>query len=57
MTSMAGAALADLGFFERIEKGIANESRIALARVSAGKIEGMASEASRAANNIVRRLK
>lgn len=57
MTSMAGAALSDLGFFERIEKGIANESRTALARVSAGKIEGMALEASKSANNIVRRLK
>jgi hypothetical protein len=57
MTSMAGAALVDLSFFDRIEKGIANESRIALARVSAGKIEGMASEAAKSANNIVRRLK
>lgn len=57
MSSMATDALAELGFFERIEKGISNESRIALARVSAGKIEGMATEAAKAANNIIGRLK
>jgi hypothetical protein len=57
MTSIGASALKDLGFFERIEKGIANESRIALARVSAGKIEGMASEAAKSANSIVGRLR
>jgi hypothetical protein len=57
MTSMADDALRDLGFFQKIERGIANESKIALARVSAGKIEGMAQEAAKSANNIVRGLK
>jgi hypothetical protein len=57
MTSMADDALRDLGFFQRIERGIANESKIALARVSAGKIEGMAQEAAKSASSIVRRLK
>lgn len=57
MTSMATDALRDLGFFQKIERGIANESRIALARVSAGKIEGMAAEAAKSANSIVRGLK
>ena len=57
MTSMADDALRDLGFFQKIERGIANESRIALSRVSAGKIEGMAQEAAKSANTIVRRLR
>ena len=57
MNSMATDALRELGFFQRIERGIANESRISLARVSAGKIEGMAAEAAKSANNIVRGLK
>jgi hypothetical protein len=57
MTSMADDALRELGFFQKIERGIANQSRIALARVSAGKIEGMAAEAAKSANSIVRGLK
>ena len=57
MNSMANDALRDMGFFERIERGIANESKITLARVSAGKIEGMAAEASKSAKNIVKGLK
>jgi len=57
MTSMADDALRELGFFQKIERGIANESRIALSRVSAGKIEGMAQEATKSANTIVRRLR
>jgi hypothetical protein len=57
MTSMADDALRELGFFQKIERGIANESRIALARVSTGKIEGMAAEAAKSANSIVRGLK
>jgi hypothetical protein len=57
MNSMANDALRELGFFQKIERGIANESRIALARVSAGKIEGMAAEAAKSANSIVRGLK
>jgi hypothetical protein len=57
MTSMGDDALRELGFFQKIERGIANQSRIALARVSAGKIEGMAGEAAKSANSIVRGLK
>ena len=57
MNSMANEALRDMAFFERIERGIANESKITLSRISAGKIEGMAAEASRSAKNIVRGLK
>jgi hypothetical protein len=57
MTSMADDVLRELGFFQKIERGIANESRIALARVSTGKIEGMAAEAAKSANSIVRGLK
>jgi hypothetical protein len=56
MTTNALDALHDLKFFERIEKGIQQESRVVLARVSAGKIEGMAKDAAVAANNITRRL-
>jgi hypothetical protein len=57
MTSMGDDALRELGFFQKIERGLANESRIALSRVSAGKIEGMAAEAAKSANRIVRGLK
>lgn len=57
MTTMGDKALADLGFFERIEKGIANESRVTLARVSAGKIEGMAAQAAASALKIAKGLK
>lgn len=57
MTSVAGQALTDLGFFERIERGILQESKITLARISAGKIEGMASQAAKSADNISRRLR
>jgi UDP-N-acetylglucosamine enolpyruvyl transferase len=57
MATMGNNALEDLGFFEKIEKGIANESKINLARVSSGKIEGMASAAASSANKIVRGLR
>ena len=57
MTNTANDALKELGFFDRIERGIQSESRIVLSKISAGKIEGMASEAAKAAENITRRLR
>lgn len=57
MTSMAGQALKEFGFFEKIEQGIANERRIALGRISSGKIEGMALNAAKSANKIAKGLR
>lgn len=57
MKKKAKKVLTDLGFFERIEKGIEKESRVILARISAGKIEGMAASASSSARNISRSLR
>ena len=57
MTNQGTKALQDLKFFERIEKGIANESRIALSRISRGKIEGMAANSAISASKIIKGLK
>jgi hypothetical protein len=57
MTTMGNNALEDLGFFEKIERGILNETRVNLSRVSSGRIEGMAAAASASANKIVRGLR
>lgn len=57
MTQIANKALEEYGFFDRIEKGIQKESRIALARISAGKISDMAGDAAKSAKKIVRGLR
>lgn len=57
MSQVATKALKEYGFFERIERGIEKESRIALARISAGKISDMAGDAAKSAKRIVKGLK
>ena len=57
MTSMADQALKEFGFFHKIEQGIMNERRIALGRISSGKIEGMALNAAKSANKIAKGLR
>lgn len=56
MSSMANIALKDMEFFSRIERGIENESRIALRRISKGEITNMASLSANASKKIVRGL-
>lgn len=56
MSTMASVALQDMDFFSRIERGIENESRIALRRISKGEITNMATLAASASNKIVRSL-
>lgn len=56
MSTMANIALQDMQFFSRIEKGIENESRIALRRISKGEITNMAALAASSSNKIVRSL-
>lgn len=56
MTTHSQKALQELGFFSSIEKGIANETRYLLPKISSGKIDNMATEAARSVNNIARKM-
>lgn len=56
MSTMVNVALQDMEFFSRIERGIANESRIVLRRISKGEITNMASLAASSSKKIVRSL-
>ena len=56
MTTQSQKALEDLGFFSAIERGIQNETRNLLPKISSGKIDNMATEAARSVNNIARKM-
>jgi hypothetical protein len=55
MTAKANQVLIDLGFYERIERSILEETKLVLRKISSGTISGMAAEAAKSANKISRR--
>jgi ribosomal protein S15P/S13E len=55
MTAKANQVLIDLGFYERIEKSILEETKLVLRKISNGTITGMAAQSAGSARKISRR--
>jgi hypothetical protein len=55
MNAKANQVLIELGFYERIERAILEETKLVLRKISSGTISGMAAEAAKSAGKISRR--